>query len=370
MKPRRAYIDDSRQKQYRDIECALRDGKFVVPRYSPENGGLPLHPNANEIGLIYCGDWVKNIRADGKTSWGYFKMSNNYDFYTLIEGTIPEQWLPQVMPELCAAIMYPTHIVLVKAHSFEPIIELDLTFPEYILESDYRLIRKINDELSKDELPYYVSQINWANPEYFNNDDNEIKIHQLSNGDAVVQVISAVYDPIRWQLVAALIAAIDQGLYKAILATLAKNNGNNSLTLILNDGENRIQLNGARKGFIKITRSMQDANANGISAAILHPLTGDPSAYKEEYFYLVPTSKNIQETINEFVKRLDLAVSYPIMSDWGEYLFTKGQNEGLVRKLQHCGTDWGQSYSVSKNEDDWKMLITKGIKDKRIKVGN
>src|SRR4029079_15913083 len=95
----------------------------------------------------------------------------------------------------------------------------------------------------------------------------------LSNGHARATVLTAVWSPADRQLVAVLMAATDKTVLKALKAELEKNNKNSSVALT---GDVKADLTGARRGYIQISTSLEQVNAQGHVMALLHWRAHDP----------------------------------------------------------------------------------------------
>ncbi len=187
---------------------------------------------------------------------------------------------------------------------------------------------------------------------------------RITNDSAMLFASSAIWDNDEQQLVAAQVVTTHQELLKAVKATLANNGGKNYLTVKSPDGD--AFLRGARRGYVTVSNSMTGANAEGTVTALLHPSRGDPQANAAEHFYLVVApDENISQ---KFAERLDLAIPWPIQSEWSDYLLEAGQEAELVQVLPASGKDFAAGLRVVKNESKWHQVIANGLQAGQITI--
>ena len=222
---------------------------------------------------------------------------------------------------------------------------------------DQRVRRAVKGRLAAEHLPVVVWQLDEA--------ENETPpIIRIANDSAMIFASSAIWSPEDQQLIAAQVVSTSHDLLKAIKASLAKNNAKEYLTVKTPDDS--AYLKGARKGFIAVSNNLAQANAEGTVTAMLHPLSGDPQAHTTEYFYIVVAPG--EDTSQKFAERLDLAIPWPIKSEWADYLLEAGQRTGLVQVLSSSGSDFTAGLRVSKNESQWQEILSDGLKTGRITI--
>ena len=138
----------------------------------------------------------------------------------------------------------------------------------------------------------------------------------------------------------------------------ATNNSKSYLTVKTPDDS--AYLKGARKGFITVSNNLAQANAEGTVTELLHPLSGDPQAHTNDYFFLVVAPG---ESLScRFIERLDLAIPWPIQPEWADYLLEAGKRAGLVEVLPKSGNDFTAGLRLLKNETQWQQVISEGLK--------
>jgi hypothetical protein len=194
----------------------------------------------------------------------------------------------------------------------------------------------------------------------------DIKPIFLANDSAQVYATSAVWSPDDNQLVACQIAVTAQELLKAIKATLAKNSGNNALSLRGAGIDETTMVQGARRGFLSVSASLQKVHAEGNVTVLLHPLAGNPQESAEDYFYLVVTRG--QDPVRLFYERLELAIPWPLQPDWAGMLIDAGQYNGLVVSLPMAGDDFQVAFRIKKDEDSWCKIIAQLLLNGQVSI--
>ena len=193
--------------------------------------------------------------------------------------------------------------------------------------------------------------------------DDEMEVLKLSNESALVYASGAVWSPEDSQLVAAHVVTTSHELLTAIRATLANNSSKSFLTLTHPSGREILQ--GARRGFITVTSSLDKAHAAGVTAVLLHPLTGDPKHQPSaECFYVVAVDG--EDFAGKFGERLALAIPWPTRPEWAQYLIEAGQEMELVEFLPVAGRGFTAAARIARDEAAWATVIADGLKHKRI----
>ncbi len=195
--------------------------------------------------------------------------------------------------------------------------------------------------------------------------DNAIEVLKLSNESALVYASGAVWSPADSQLVAAHVVTTSHELLTAIRATLANNSNKSFLTLMHPGGREILQ--GAKRGYITITSSLDRAHAAGVTAILLHPLTGDPKHHPQaECFYVVAVDG--EDFAGKFGERLALSIPWPTRPEWAQYLIEAGQEMELVEFLPVAGRGFTTAARVMRDEEAWETVIADGLKYKRITI--
>lgn len=191
----------------------------------------------------------------------------------------------------------------------------------------------------------------------------EIPQMRLQNGEVQVDVFSAVWDSYNDQLVACGIAAPHKQQIKSILATLSVNS-NRTLTLRTPHPQGgyyrSVYLKNTKKGFFHMSKSMTQTNAEGWVECIEHPANGDPRLLPDwDWFYVVTTEG--QAFTKKFVDRLNLAIAWPVLPQWSEYLLEAGRYTKLVKALDIAGPGYEKGIMVYKDQSSWESLISAGM---------
>lgn len=205
----------------------------------------------------------------------------------------------------------------------------------------------------------------------------------IYNEHARAACCAAVWDPTERQLVAAVIAGDKQTL-KALFAELEKNSRNSWVTLSCSSGEldARQDLSGARKGFLKMHGTLEKVNAIGYVSALLHHKAHDPRlVYSEKTskdpnpppptFYVVAQS----DLPALFIERLQLALSWPLKTEWASELLRLGQEKLLIELLpvvhaKELGETvfFGSAVRVVKDDTAWQELLSAALREGTIKL--
>lgn len=289
---------------------------------------------------------------DYETSWGGFRFDPEArSLLVLCQGQPPDELLPQPRLRLATAILHAGYAsIQLEGSAFE----LDFQTRDRV---DYESLRLLNRTLADEGLPVVVWQLEPEKGEM-------PPVIRLANDSAMLFASSAIWDNENQQLVASQVISTSQDLLKAIKATLANNNSKSFLTLKTPDES--AYLKGARRGYLAVTSSLAQANAEGTVTTLLHPLSGDPQAGSNGCYYLVVAPGECLE--RRFVERLDLAIPWPLQSDWAAYLLAAGQAAGLVEALPQCGDDFSAGLRIARNEAGWQQVIAAGLEQGQIHI--
>lgn len=175
----------------------------------------------------------------------------------------------------------------------------------------------------------------------------------LSTTHVMIHATSVCYDPQRRHIVAAQIITTDKGIFKALMATLAKSSGESQLRIWNTD--NNLNLLGLKRSYKTISTTLSSRSAEGTVTVLLHPLTGDPAQETADYFYVL--ADNRDQLTQQFVDRLNLAIPWPIADDWGDAIFNAGLQAGLIKSLDHIGDDQFPGVAVQRNSSEWYSII-------------
>jgi hypothetical protein len=335
------------------INRLIDQGRFVVSRFSPEQGGVPVVPHNEQVGIRSAREYHRGEMVDGATSWGKFRFDAEANVYVLVDGSPPEKWLPQERLEAGVVTLYPRSAV---ACAGERAIELDLTSEQH--EGPYELLYRINQALFDSRIPVMIWRLEWEQEQ----DEKGVEVITLLTEHVRLAASSAVWDDQDSQLVAAQVMFTDPQEIKALRATLANNSSKEWLRVVTE--EDNAFLRGARRGFIGVSAGMSKQHAQGNVAALLNPLTGDPQMFSEDHFYVVATPG--EDITEKFVQRLDLATPWPADPQWGEYLIESGVERGLVTMLKTAAGDFETALRVEKDAEGWREVIQRGLSEGQI----
>lgn len=222
-------------------------------------------------------------------------------------------------------------------------------------QSLHELIDDINAVIAADKLPYYCTEI-----EQDDTVTNEPHL-RIANEDVILNASSLVWSPEDQALVACALIHTDVQSIRAITATLYKNNRGGYLKLYT---PNYVYIEPTRRRHITVSRPFNDAV--GTVTALMHPQAGNPQMSREngEYFYVIAAPD--ENGTQLFGERLNLAIPYPILSGWFEYLLLAGIGNDLVWKLPVAGKDWNFAIRVSCNQGLWAEIIQNGLENGQI----
>ena len=289
---------------------------------------------------------------DYETAWGKFSYDDETrSVLVMRQGAPPEELLPQPRLSLANATL---HTGFASIHNNGSSFDLDFQTRDQL---DYSALRLLNKTLLTEGIPVVVWKLDQE-------EENPVPIIRIANDSAMLFASSAIWDSDEQQLVAAQVVTTSQELLKAIKATLANNSSKSYLTV--KTPEDSAYLKGARKGYVSVSSSLVQANAEGTVTALLHPLCGDPQTNTAGHFYLVAASDEPVSTL--LAERLDLAIPWPIRSEWADYLLEAGKQAGLVQILSVSGDDFTAGLRIARNESLWQGIISEGLKTGRILI--
>ena len=320
--------------------CFVIDNRRELPLLAPTD-------------LRYSRDYDEQGRYfDYENAWGKFSYDpEQRSLLVLRKGQPPDEFVPQPNLALATATL---HMGYVAIHNNGSSFDLDMATRDV---TDYSVLQRINQTLSSEHIPVVVWQVD--------KEERDIPpVIRITNESAMLFASSAIWSVDDQQLVAAQVVTTSQELLKAIKATLANNGGKNFLTIRTTD--DNAYLRGAKRGFIHVSSSMIQANAEGTVTAMLHPLSGDPQANTAEYFYIVVAPG--ESIPKKFTERLDLAIPWPVQSDWADFLLEAGQEAGLIQVLSSSGNDFTAGLRVEKNESKWHQIISEALKNGHISI--
>jgi len=188
---------------------------------------------------------------------------------------------------------------------------------------------------------------------------DKLKALRVSNKHVSIAASYLVWDTKNEQLVAAQLAATDKQSIESVWATYVTNSKRN---ISLKTGKyywDSTIVDNAQKGGAKIARTMDSLNARGYSLTIEHPACGDPRTDKWHYFYVL--SLKSENFMPLFIQRLDMAIVWPVLPEWGNYMYEMGEEQGLIKPLSMEGPGYESGVCITKNTESWQAIIEAGF---------
>jgi hypothetical protein len=189
----------------------------------------------------------------------------------------------------------------------------------------------------------------------------------IENESARLHAESALWDEDKYQLVAALFAASDIQLSKAVMAGLMTNSDKVGKTWLREVYGRRVNLASAKGRYVRVSRSLAESNAAGNALAVLHPKAGNPREFAGAFYVVAAQGEDLRQ---KFQQRLDMALELPVKAKWANYLLTAGEDAGLVANLSSFGAAFS-GLRVSRKaygENSWESVISAGLRDDAISI--
>lgn len=188
---------------------------------------------------------------------------------------------------------------------------------------------------------------------------------RISNGQVDVVASTAVWDEINNQLVAITIASPAKQSIESIFASYVTNSV--KWFNLKPDKYESIPLKNAKKGGVKLPKTMDQVNAKAYMLTMEHPAAGDPRLTNEPYFYILVLEG--EDLMHKFYERLNIALELPVFEDWIEYLYEAGLGVGAVKYLSMKGPRYDGGLCVTKSTDVWSEIISAGVIGGSLKIG-
>jgi hypothetical protein len=188
----------------------------------------------------------------------------------------------------------------------------------------------------------------------------ELQAYRISNKQVSEFALYVVWDEENEQLVAANIVSTNKQGVESLWASYTTNSKRN---ISVKYGEyywEAVTLDNAKKGGVKLARTMNELNVRAYTFNFEHPACGDPrKGEKWEYFYVLATEQ--ENMLPMFIQRLDMAIVWPVLPEWGEYMYAAGIDQGLVKPLSMRGPGYANGVCVTKNTAAWQAIIEAGM---------
>lgn len=231
---------------------------------------------------------------------------------------------------------------------------------DYDYDPQY-IIRQINNALAQDRIHDAICwRFRWMGGE-------AAKWVNIENESAQLHAESALWDEDKCQLVAALFAASDVQVSKAVMAGLMTNSDKIGKTWLREGYGPRVSLASAKGRYTRVSRSLAESHAAGNALAVLHPKAGNPREFAGDFYVVAVQGEDLRQ---KFQQRLDMALELPVKAEWADYLLYAGEDAGLVTGLSQFGAAfYGVRVSrVAYGENGWESVISAGLREGAISI--
>lgn len=232
---------------------------------------------------------------------------------------------------------------------------------EFDYDGPQSIVRQINRMFAQHNIHDAVCwRIRWMGGE-------AAKWINIENESAQIHAESALWDEDKYQLVAALFAASDVQVSKAIMAGLMTNSDKLGKTWLREGYGPRVSLASAKGRYVRVSRSLAESHAAGNALAVLHPKAGNPREFKGDFYVVAAQGEDLRQ---KFQQRLDMALELPVKPEWANYLLYAGEDAGLVTNLSVFGSTFS-GLRVSRQaygETGWESVISAGLRAGSISV--
>jgi len=222
------------------------------------------------------------------------------------------------------------------------------------------IIQQINRSLAHDRITAVCWRFRWLGGE-------AVKWINLENESAQLHAESALWDEDKYQLVAALFAASDLQVSKALMAGLMTHSDKLGKTWLREGYGPRTSLASAKGRYTRVSRSLAESHAAGNALAVLHPKAGNPREFAGDFYVVAARGENLCQ---KFQQRLDMALELPVKAEWAEYLLAAGQETGLVASLAMFGKAFSGLRVSRRNygENGWEAVISAGLREGALSI--
>jgi hypothetical protein len=216
----------------------------------------------------------------------------------------------------------------------------------------YDLLMSLNRAIAADKLPYFITTLRR------DQDTPAQPILRIANQDVMLVASSLVWSPPERALAACALVHTEAQSLKAITATLYNNA--RSGYLLLHTPQGRVYIDPTRRKHITVSRPLE--GAIGAVTVLLHPRCGHPQESRDSNgscFYVLAAPD--EDSLRLFGERLALALPWPTLPEWSEYLLAAGREAELVTDLPRAGEDWSFAVRVDPDSLAWQEILQAGL---------
>ncbi|MFM8319744.1 MAG: hypothetical protein ACKOC5_02430 [Chloroflexota bacterium] len=359
-----SYEDRSLLNRFQAVQKLIEGNKLVISAQTPGSGGLPGYVN-EKVGIVNRYDSAYG-RYVLQTSWGIFQYDRENQVYILMQqtGEIPEALQTPVKSFSASATLWPDKTTIQLDHT-DRVVELDLVIDRSVYIK-YEILNQINRTLYESGIPILVWRVDFSNAWATQPVNRAAGGYRIANESVSVVVSSAVIDTDHRQMVAVQLMPESKQSAQAIRASLSTNSAKAGVSL--SGGEHQPEyLSSARQGCLTLAATMQEVGAAGNVVVYMHQLCADPSQAKStDYFYIIETRYQPDKIRKEFITRLNVSITWPLLEAWGEYLLNEGRRYELVKDLDLWGDEFTRAILVERAPDRWEAIIRRGLQEGEI----
>jgi hypothetical protein len=345
----------------RALKAANRQmqGHILVSGSKPDTGqGLPL-PYIHDVPGLRRGSYP----FDYECEWGCFKYEYELGSYlfTPNNGQVPPGWerydLQTPIQPVTAVIDRARRLATVKTKDREIVLR-DVP----VGESPYNLLQQINAALAQSCQPFVAWRLEWVSGEV---DRLWLEgVPQIRNEHGSAYVTGYAHDE------AGNLVYLGMVGHKTVLESIRATIQARQRKKLWLQGRSVYPL---ATHYCQTWQHLPDYGAYHATLIADPALPGKWQSGEEMIYLLVFEGELLDEATPEtqarrmLASRLSETLPIPILDDWDESLWEAGQRENLIVGLE-TGGDCQQGYQVHLTEVVWKEVITRLLKEQRIRI--
>jgi hypothetical protein len=347
----------------RAIKVANRQkqGHILVSGAKPDNGqGFPL-PYIHDVPGLRRGSYP----FDYECEWGRFKYEYELSAYLFSphNGQLPPGWerydlLAPIQP-VTAVIDRARRLATVKTKDREIVLR-DVP----VGESPYNLLQQVNAALAQSCQPYVAWRLEWVSSEVDRLWPEGVP--QIRNEHGSAYVTGYAHDDVGNLIYLGMVG------HKTVLESIrATVQGRQRKKLFL-QGRPVYPLS---THYSQTWQHLPDYGAYHATLIANSALLGKWQSGEEMVYLLVFEGELLEGTTSEtqtrrvLTSRLSEALPIPLLDDWSESLWEAGQRENLIVGLE-TGGDCQVGYLIQLTETLWKEVITRLLKERKIRISS
>jgi hypothetical protein len=347
----------------RAIKVANRQkqGHILASGAKPDNGqGFPL-PYIHDVPGLRRGSYPYDYECE----WGCFKYEYELSayFFTPRDGAVPPGWehyelLAPIQP-VTAVIDRARRLATVKAPDREIVLR-----DAPVSESPYNLLQQINAALARSCQPFVAWRLEWVSGEIDRLWPEGVP--QIRNEHGSAYVTGYAHDE------AGNLVYLGMVGHKTVLDSIRATIPAHQRKKLFLQGRLVYPL---LSHYYQTWQHLPDYGAYH-ATLIADPALPDKWQPEEEVIYLlvfegevVDGSKPKTQSRHKITSRLSETLPIPILDAWNEFLWEAGWIESLIVELE-TGGDCQEGYLVQLTEIAWKEVITRLLKDRKIRVSS